>query len=209
MFTTPDRSNSSSNCPSLSLSQESTSSTSSETAFTFLQSGQEVFFDDSSRVGWKLVLSSSSEEMDLQKKRRLEGHSNVYTQSKHVKVYKCRDHPQCSHQVKVCPEGLWERGVHSDTKKLRKPVRGIHHLMLQKVDDLLTAGVSPKVIKQRLNKLYRNDDTMLGLIPEPQQLYSRKRYILKSSLLLDNVASIRTYLRNKSVQYNIYIYLFQ
>ena len=108
-------------------------------------------------------------------------------------------HETCDHMVKINENGVFESGWHTTSSTKFSQQRGIHPLLLEYVDALLESGALAKVIRQRLNKKYEGNASMLDAIPTAQQLYARKKHITKSSCKLDTVASLKSFLLTKKV----------
>lgn len=123
------------------------------------------------------------------------GHS-WYSPLRNGVVRKCVAHRDCEHYVKLLTNGeLYERGAHSTSPNINvSTLRGISPLIIDEVDEKLRGGLKPTFI----HNFYKNHDDYKSIAPTVIQISNRKKFLNKSSIKVDTVKQLQSYLLSKN-----------
>lgn len=139
---------------------------------------------------WKKVEFNEVESVSV-------GHVFKYTIPNVGRVKECVMHSHCKHLIKEVDKfnarpTVFQCGVH--TTCLVAVRRGIHPFLLPEIDEACGNGVFATRIYNRLVMKYKSRDDVRSILPSIAQINTRKKALLRPSIRLDTVASLKSYM---------------
>ena len=141
---------------------------------------------------WRKIQQSQKNTLE----QIVKGHS-WHSPLRNGVVKKCVMHQDCEHFVKVLKTGeVYERGVHSTLVNVNVPKsRGISPQIIDEVDEKIREGFMPTYI----SNFYKSHSEYRHVAPTVLQVSNRKKFLHKSTLKVDSVKELQSYLHSKTV----------